>query len=60
MVPYLRVGQGDTNSIPEKSTCYEMLQWSSDWMDSLEWPKECKMYMVFGTSNVTGITGQGK
>jgi len=46
MVPYLRVGRGDTS-------------WSSDWMDSLEWPKECKMGMVFGTSNVTGITGQG-
>jgi hypothetical protein len=34
-----------------------MLHWSPDWMDSLEWPKQCKME-VFGTSNVMGVIGQ--
>lgn len=47
------------SSVPEKSTCYEMLHRASDWMDSLEWPKPCKMDMVFGTSNVMGAIGQG-
>jgi hypothetical protein len=46
------VRPGANNSLPQKSTCCDMLHRLHAWMGSWAWPEKWKMDMRFGTSGM--------